>query len=131
MSFSCRRHSFSYQSMSITTVPEPLSAGLMIISSRRLRRFRARLSRLVKLSRTLVGLALRLLGLLGKLFQILSLQPFYEIYYDDTSVWTEERSYTFAVSKTVCIPSSGLLFFSVCAECASPNIDILIFPCRS
>ena len=29
---------------------------------------------------------------------------------------------------TVCIPSSGLLFSSVCAECASPNIDILIFP---
>ena len=58
MSFSCRRHSFSYQSMSITAVPEPLSAGLMIISARRLRRFRARLSRLVKLSRTLVGLAL-------------------------------------------------------------------------
>ena len=68
------------------------------------------------------------IGLLGKLFQILSLQPFYEIYYDDTSVWTEEKSYTFAVSKTVCIPSSGLLFSSVCAECASPNIDILIFP---
>ena len=44
--------------MSITTVPEPLSAGLMIISSRRIRRFRARLSRLVKLSRTLVGLGL-------------------------------------------------------------------------
>ena len=44
--------------MSTTTVSEPLSAGLMMISSRRLRRFRARLSRLVKLSRTLVGLAL-------------------------------------------------------------------------
>ena len=37
--------------------------------------------------------------LLGKLFQILSLQPFHEMYYDDTSVWTEEKSYTFAVSK--------------------------------
>ena len=68
------------------------------------------------------------IGLLGKLFQILFLQPFHEIYYDDTSVWTEEKSYTFAVSKTVCIPSSGLLFSSVCAECARPNIDILIFP---
>ena len=68
------------------------------------------------------------IGLLGKLFQILSLQPFHEIYYDDTSVWTEEKSYTFAVSKTVCILSSGLLFSSVCAECAGPNIDILIFP---
>ena len=68
------------------------------------------------------------IGLLGKLFQILSLQPFYEIYYDDTSVWIEERSYTFAVSKTVCIPSSGLLFSSVCAKCAGPNIDILILP---
>ena len=44
--------------MSITTVPEPLSPGLMMISSRRIKRFRARLSRLVKLSRTLVGLAL-------------------------------------------------------------------------
>ena len=30
--------------------------------------------------------------------------------------------------KTVCIPSSGLLFSLVCAECAGPNIDILIFP---
>ena len=68
------------------------------------------------------------IGLLGKLFQILSLQRFHEIYYDDTSVWTEEKSYTFAVSKTVCIPSCGLLFSSVCAECAGPNIDILIFP---
>ena len=61
-------------------------------------------------------------GLLGKLFQILSLQPLHEIYYDDTSVWTEEKSYT------VCIPSSGLLFSSVCAECTGQNIDILIFP---
>ena len=31
------------------------------------------------------------IGLLGKLFQILSLQPFHEIYYDDTSVWTERK----------------------------------------
>ena len=30
--------------------------------------------------------------------------------------------------KTICIPSSGLLFSSVCAECTGPNIDILIFP---
>ena len=30
--------------------------------------------------------------------------------------------------KMVCIPCSGLLFSSVCAECADPNIDILIFP---
>ena len=44
--------------MSMTTVPEPLSAGLMIISSRRIRRFRARLSRLVRLSRILFGLVL-------------------------------------------------------------------------
>ena len=44
--------------MSTTTVPEPLSAGLMMISSRRMRRFKARLSRLVKLSRILVDLAL-------------------------------------------------------------------------
>ena len=42
----------------MTTVPEPMSAGLMMISSRRMRRFKARLSRLVKLSRILVGLAL-------------------------------------------------------------------------
>ena len=70
------------------------------------------------------------IGLLGKLFQILSLQPFHEIYYDDTSVWTEEKCYTFAVSKTVFIPSSGLLFSSVCAECAGPNIDFLIFPLK-
>ena len=27
------------------------------------------------------------------------LQPLHEIYYDGTSVWTEEKSYTFAVSK--------------------------------
>ena len=46
--------------MSITIVPELLSAGLMMISSRRIRGFRARLdlSRLVKLSRTLICLAL-------------------------------------------------------------------------
>ena len=31
---SWRRHSFSYRSMSMTTVSEPLFAGLMIISSR-------------------------------------------------------------------------------------------------
>ena len=30
--------------------------------------------------------------------------------------------------KPICIPSSGLLFSSVCAECTSPNINILIFP---
>ena len=45
--------------MSMTTVPEPLSAGLLMMSCRRIRRFRARLSRLVKSSRTLVGFALR------------------------------------------------------------------------
>ena len=39
------------------------------------------------------------IGLLGKLFQISSLQPFHKVYYDDTSVWIEEKSYTFAVSK--------------------------------
>ena len=44
--------------MSMTTVPEPLSAGLMMISSRRMRRLKARISRLVKLSRILFGLAL-------------------------------------------------------------------------
>ena len=69
------------------------------------------------------------IGLLGRLFQILSLQLFHEIYYGDTSVWTEQKSYTYL--KMVCIPSCGLLFSSVCAECAGPNnanIDILIFP---
>ena len=44
--------------MSMKTVPEPLSAGLMMISSRRMRRLKARISRLVKLSRILFGLAL-------------------------------------------------------------------------
>ena len=39
------------------------------------------------------------IGLLGKLFQILSMQPCHEICYDDTSAWTEEKSYTSAVSK--------------------------------
>ena len=38
--------------------------------------------------------------LLGNLFQILFLQPIHEIHYDDTSVWTEEKSNTFAVSKS-------------------------------
>jgi len=41
----------------MTIVPKPLSAGLMMISSHRIRRFKARPSRLVKLSRILVGLA--------------------------------------------------------------------------
>ena len=50
---------------------------------------------------------LQLKGLSGKLFQILSLQPFHEIYdleHDDTSVWTEEKSNTFAMSK-LCLHS--------------------------
>ena len=51
------------------------------------------------------------IGLLGKLFQILSLQPFHEVYYDDTSVWTEEKSYTFAVSEN-CLHSMQWLCFS-------------------
>ena len=49
----------SYQSMSMTTVPEPLSLGLMIISSRRIRCFRACLSCFVRLTRILFGLVLR------------------------------------------------------------------------
>ena len=49
------------------------------------------------------------IGLLGILFQILSLQPFHEICYD-TSVWTEEKSYTLPVSKN--ITSSGFICFS-------------------
>ena len=58
VSLSCRRHSLSYQSMSMTTVPEPLSVGLMMMSCRRIRRFRAPLSRLVKLSPSLVSFVL-------------------------------------------------------------------------
>ena len=46
-----------------------------------------------------VMLSIIAIGLFGKLCQILSLQFFHEMYSDDTSVWTEEKSYTFAVCK--------------------------------
>ena len=66
--------------------------------------------------------------LLGNLFQILSLQHFHEIHYDDMSMWTEKKSNTLGVSKS-CLHSIlvALLFFSVYAECPGPNIDILNF----
>ena len=48
-----------YQSRSITTVPEPLSADLMIMSLRLLSILQACRSRVVKLSLTGVGLSLK------------------------------------------------------------------------
>ena len=54
------------------------------------------------------------IGLLGKLFQILSLQPFHEVYYDDNSVRTEPLSL-----KTVSVPVSSFPLMSlVYIECA-------------
>ena len=68
------------------------------------------------------------IGLLGKLFQILLLQPLHEIYIMTLQCGLKKRVTLLQYLKTICIPSSGLLFSSVCAECAGPNIDILIFP---
>ena len=51
MSLSCRKHSFIYQSLSITTVADP-SADLITMSLRFLSDLRACRSREVKLSRT-------------------------------------------------------------------------------
>ena len=68
------------------------------------------------------------IGLLGKLFQILFLQPFHEIYIMTLQCRLKKRITLLQYLKTICIPSSGLLFSSVCAECTGPNIDILIFP---
>ena len=48
-----------YQLRSITTVPEPLSADLMTMSLRLLRRLRAWRSRVVRLSRTGAGVTLK------------------------------------------------------------------------
>ena len=63
------------------------------------------------------------IGLLGKLFQILSLQPFHEVYYDDNSVWTEPLSL-----KTVSVPVSSFPLMSlVYIECAGylyTNCDV-------
>ena len=64
---------------------------------------------------------------------MLTLQPFHEIHILNmmtlNSVWTEEKSNTFAVSKNckfvfhlVASPS-----FLIYAECPGPNIGILIF----
>ena len=58
MSLSCRKHSFIYQSLSITTVADPLSADLITMSLR-LSDLRACRSREVKLSRTGSGFMLR------------------------------------------------------------------------
>ena len=55
---SWRKHSFMYQSLSITTTPEPLSAGLMTMSFRLLSSLQACRSRAVRLSRTGLGLKL-------------------------------------------------------------------------
>ena len=67
-------------------------------------------------------------GLLGKLFQILLLQPLHEIYIMTLQCGLKKRVTLLQYLKTICIPSSGLLFSSVCAECTGPIIDILIFP---
>ena len=68
------------------------------------------------------------IGLLGKLFQIVLLQPLHEIYIMTLQCGLKKRVTLLQYLKTICIPSSGLLFSSVCAECTGPNIDILIFP---
>ena len=61
MSLSCRKHSFIYQSLSITTAADPLSADLITMSLRFLSDLRAcrRRSREVKLSRTGSGFTVR------------------------------------------------------------------------
>ena len=61
MSLSCRKHSFIYQSLSISTVADSLSADLIKMSLRFLSDLRAcrRRSREVKLSRTGSGFTLR------------------------------------------------------------------------
>ena len=59
MSLSCRKHSFIYQSLSISTVADPLSADLIKMSLRFLSDLRACRSLEVKLSRTCSGFTLR------------------------------------------------------------------------
>ena len=59
MSLSCRKHSFIYQSLSISTVADPLSADLIKMSLRFLSDLRACRSREVKLSRTGSGFTVR------------------------------------------------------------------------
>ena len=51
------------------------------------------------------------ISLLGKLFQKFSLQPFREMYYDDTSVWTEVKSNSFAVAKNYLHSIKWLCFY--------------------
>ena len=51
MSLSCRKHSFIYQSQSISTVADPLSADVIKMSLRFLSDLRVCRSRKVKLSR--------------------------------------------------------------------------------
>ena len=65
--------------------------------------------------------------IIRKIISNIILQPLHEIYYDGTSVWTEEKSYTFAVSILFAFHLVALLFFSVCIECPGRKIDILIF----
>ena len=55
----CRKHSFIYQSLSISTVADPLSADLIKMSSRFLSDLRACRSREVKLSSIGSGFTLR------------------------------------------------------------------------
>ena len=64
MSLSCRKHSFIYQSLSISTVADPLSADLIKMSLRFLSDLRACRSREVKLSRTGSGFMLPDLSLI-------------------------------------------------------------------
>ena len=52
VSLSCRKHSLMYQSRSMITVPDPLSAALMIMSVRQRSCLRTSRSRVVRLSRT-------------------------------------------------------------------------------
>ena len=59
MWLSCCKHSFIYQSLSITTAADPLSADLITMSLRFLSDLRACLSREVKLSRTGSGFTVR------------------------------------------------------------------------
>ena len=49
------------------------------------------------------------------------------MYYYDTSVWTEGKSYTFTVLKLFAFHLVASPFFSDCAERPAGNVDILIF----
>ena len=60
LSLSCRKHSLMYQSQSMITVPDPLSATLIIMSVRRCSCLRASRSGVVRFSRTDLGVRLRM-----------------------------------------------------------------------